>query len=129
MHIADNIIAAMSQAIELPTGNSIVTFLTKTLHLVGDADALDAFISFPLLRLRRIATGGFEPDPAFTPPCLSVEAAPGMRLQLARLMEKMLAKVNMSCVSYSSCANRVSPALPPRGAQFSPCAFKAGSAA
>jgi type VI secretion system protein ImpJ len=71
-----------------------VTFLTKTLHLVGDADALDAFISFPLLRLRRIATGGFEPDPTFTPPCLSIEAAPGMRLQLARLMEKMLAKVN-----------------------------------
>jgi type VI secretion system protein ImpJ len=71
-----------------------VTFLTKTLQLVGDADALDAFISFPLLRLRRIATGGFEPDPTFTPPCVSIEAAPGMRLQLARLMEKMLAKVN-----------------------------------
>ena len=71
-----------------------VTFLTKTLRLAGDDDALESFVSFPLLRLRRVATGGFEPDPSFAPPCLSIEAAPGLRLQLARLMEKMLAKVN-----------------------------------
>jgi type VI secretion system protein ImpJ len=71
-----------------------VTFLTKTLRLAPDTEDLESFISFPLVRLRRVATGGFETDPAFAPPCLSVEAAPGMRLQLARLMEKMLAKVN-----------------------------------
>lgn len=71
-----------------------VTFLTKTLHLVSEADARDGFTSFPLLRLRRSASGGFEPDPSFAPPCLSIEAAPGLRLQLARLMEKMLAKVH-----------------------------------
>jgi type VI secretion system protein ImpJ len=71
-----------------------VTFLTRTLRLVSDADALTAFVSFPLLRLRRLATGGFELDPGFAPPCLSIEAAPALRLQLARLMEKMLAKVN-----------------------------------
>ena len=71
-----------------------VTFLTKTLRLAADDEALASFVSFPLLRLRRVATGGFEPDPAFAPPCLSIEAAPGLRLQLARLMEKMLAKVN-----------------------------------
>ena len=47
-----------------------VTFLTKTLHLAPDLDDLASFISFPLLRLRRVATGGFEMDPAFTPPCL-----------------------------------------------------------
>ena len=72
-----------------------VTFLTKTLRLIGADEPRAAFVSFPLLRLRRVATGGFEPDPAFAPPYLSVEAAPGMRLQLARLMEKMLAKVNV----------------------------------
>jgi type VI secretion system protein ImpJ len=71
-----------------------VTFLTRTLRLAADGDALESFVSFPLLRLRRVATGGFERDPSFAPPCLSIEAAPGMRLQLARLMEKMLAKVN-----------------------------------
>ena len=71
-----------------------VSYLTKTLRLAGDGDVLAGCVSFPLLRLRRLATGGFEPDPTFAPPCLSVEAAPGMRLQLARLMEKLLAKVN-----------------------------------
>jgi type VI secretion system protein ImpJ len=71
-----------------------VTYLTRTLRLAMDGDALASFVSFPLLRLRRVATGGFEIDPAFAPPCLSIEAAPGLRLQLARLMEKMLAKVN-----------------------------------
>jgi type VI secretion system protein ImpJ len=71
-----------------------VTFLTKTLRLAGDDETLSSFVSFPLLRLRRVATGGFEPDPSFAPPCLSIEAAPGLRLQLARLMEKLLAKVN-----------------------------------
>lgn len=71
-----------------------VTYLTKTLRLVSDAEPLEAYVSFPLVRLRRVATGGFEPDPAFQPPCVSVDAAPGLRLQLARLMEKLLAKIN-----------------------------------
>jgi type VI secretion system protein ImpJ len=71
-----------------------VTFLTRTLRLVSDVDALAAFVSFPLVRLRRLATGGFEIDPTFAPPCLTIAAAPLLRLQLARLMEKMLAKVN-----------------------------------
>ena len=71
-----------------------VTFLTRTLRLVSDPGALAACVSFPLLRLRRLATGGFELDPTFAPPCVSIEAAPKLRLQLTRLMEKMLAKVN-----------------------------------
>jgi type VI secretion system protein ImpJ len=81
-----------SSAAEAP-----VTYLRKTLRLVADGDALEAFESFPLLRLRRVATGGFEPDPGFIPPSLSIDAVagPGMGLHgaLARLMEKLLAKV------------------------------------
>ncbi|GAA0433644.1 type VI secretion system baseplate subunit TssK [Massilia aurea] len=81
-----------SSAAEAP-----VTYLRKTLRLVADGDALEAFESFPLLRLRRVATGGFEPDPGFMPPSLSIDAVagPGMGLHgaLARLMEKLLAKV------------------------------------
>jgi type VI secretion system protein ImpJ len=71
-----------------------VSYLTRTLRLAAGDEALESFISFPLLRLRRVATGGFESDPTFAPPCLTIEAAPGLRLQLVRLMEKMLAKVN-----------------------------------
>ena len=71
-----------------------VTYLRKTVRLVPDADALDAYDSFPLLRLRRVATGGFEVDPSFIPPSVSIEGAPGLHNAVARLMEKLLAKVN-----------------------------------
>jgi len=81
-----------SSAAEAP-----VTYLRKALRLVADGEALEAYESFPLLRLRRVATGGFEPDPAFIPPSLSIDAvsSPGVGLYggLARLMEKLLAKV------------------------------------
>jgi type VI secretion system protein ImpJ len=78
-----------SSAAEAP-----VSYLKKTLRLVSDLDALDSFESFPLVRLRRIATGGFELDPSFMPPSVSIDGAPGLFAQLARLMEKLLAKVN-----------------------------------
>jgi type VI secretion system protein ImpJ len=71
-----------------------VTYLAKTLRLVSELDPLESFESFPLLRLRRVATGGFEIDPAFIPPSVSIGGAPGLHGQLARLMEKLLAKVN-----------------------------------
>ena len=71
-----------------------VVYLRKTVRLVPDLDALEAFDSFPLVRLRRVATGGFEVDPAFTPPSVSIEGAPGLHNAVARLMEKLLAKVN-----------------------------------
>jgi type VI secretion system protein ImpJ len=71
-----------------------VVYLRKTVRLVSDLDALEAFDSFPLVRLRRVATGGFEVDPGFIPPSVSVEGAPGLHNAVARLMEKLLAKVN-----------------------------------
>ncbi|TFW33376.1 type VI secretion system baseplate subunit TssK [Massilia horti] len=71
-----------------------VTYLRKTLRLVSELEALESYESIPLVRLRRVATGGFEIDPSFTPPSVSIEGAPGLSTQLARLMEKLLAKVN-----------------------------------
>jgi type VI secretion system protein ImpJ len=71
-----------------------VAYLTRNLRLLPELDALDAFDSFPLLRVHRVATGGFELDAGFVPPSLSIEGAPGLQAQLARLMEKLLAKVN-----------------------------------
>jgi len=40
-----------------------LVYLRKTVRLVPDLDALEAFDSFQLLRLRRVATGGVEVDP------------------------------------------------------------------
>jgi type VI secretion system protein ImpJ len=71
-----------------------VSYLKKTVRLVSELEPLEAFESFPLVRLRRVATGGFEVDPSFTPPSMTIEGAPGLHTQLARLMEKLLAKVN-----------------------------------
>lgn len=81
-----------TQAAEAP-----LAYLEKSLRLVPEGEALEAFESFPLLRLRRMATGGFEIDPAFIPPSLTIDAVswPGAGLHglLSRLMEKLLAKV------------------------------------
>jgi type VI secretion system protein ImpJ len=71
-----------------------VAYLTRAVRLVPDTEPLDAYDSFPLVRLRRVATGGFEIDPAFTPPSLTVAGAPGLHARLVRLLEKLLAKVN-----------------------------------
>jgi type VI secretion system protein ImpJ len=71
-----------------------VSFLTRSVRLVSALEALDAYDSIPLVRLRRVATGGFDLDPTFTPPSLSIDAAPALHALLVRLMEKLLAKVN-----------------------------------
>jgi type VI secretion system protein ImpJ len=70
-----------------------LAYLKKTVRLVAEFEARDAYICFPLLRLRRAATGGFELDPAFVPPSLSVAAAPIVFLQLRRLLDALQAKV------------------------------------
>jgi type VI secretion system protein ImpJ len=49
----------------------------------------------PLVRLRRRSNGRFEPDPAYIPPSVSVGGAAGLYLRLTRLMEKLLATVNV----------------------------------
>lgn len=71
-----------------------VTYLRTALRLVADTEPLEAFESFPLVRLRRVATGGFEIDSSFMPPSLAIDAVPALATGLARLMEKLLAKVN-----------------------------------
>ena len=71
-----------------------LAYLKKTMRLVSEFEPRDAYIHFPLLRLRRATTGGFEMDPAFVPPSLSVEAAPPLFLQLRRLLDALQAKVS-----------------------------------
>ena len=77
--------------------NAELTFLKKSLRLVSESEPRDSYVSFPLLRLRRLSTGGFEPDPAFVPPSLSIRSAPILFLQLRRLIDALQAKVGALC--------------------------------
>jgi type VI secretion system protein ImpJ len=70
-----------------------LAYLGKSVRLVSEFEPRDSYTHFPLLRLRRVATGGFEPDPAFVPPSLSIRAAPILFLQLRRLIDALQAKV------------------------------------
>jgi type VI secretion system protein ImpJ len=71
-----------------------VSYLRKTVRLVPEFEPRDAYLSFPVLRLRRAASGGFELDTSFLPPSLSVGAAPPLFQQLRRLLEALQAKVS-----------------------------------
>jgi type VI secretion system protein ImpJ len=70
-----------------------LSYLKKTVRLVAEFEPRDAYICFPLLRLRRATAGGFELDPTFVPPSLSVAAAPLLFQQLRRLLDALQAKV------------------------------------
>jgi type VI secretion system protein ImpJ len=74
--------------------NAELTYLKKTVRLVSEFEPRDSYVNFPLLRLRRTSTGGFEPDPAFVPPSTSIASAPILFLQLRRLVDALQAKVN-----------------------------------
>jgi type VI secretion system protein ImpJ len=70
-----------------------LSYLKKAVRLVSEFEPRDSYIHFPLLRLRRASTGGFEIDGGFVSPSLSVDAAPVLFLQLRRLLEALQAKV------------------------------------
>ena len=71
-----------------------VMYLGKQVRLVSEFESLDSFISFPIARIRREATGGFALDPTFMTPCVSVKSNPALFLQMRRLMDALQAKVN-----------------------------------
>lgn len=70
-----------------------VSYLKKAVRLLSDQEPLGAFDCVPVVRLRRLVTGGFEPDPTFIPPGLSIASAPALKAMLDRLMDALQAKV------------------------------------
>jgi type VI secretion system protein ImpJ len=70
-----------------------VNFLKSAVRLVSDQEPLGAFDCVPVIRLRRLVTGGFEPDPSFIPPGLSIAGAPALKAMLDRLLDALQAKV------------------------------------
>ncbi|MYM36137.1 type VI secretion system baseplate subunit TssK [Duganella sp. FT94W] len=70
-----------------------VTFLKSAVRLLSDLEPLGAFECVPVIRLRRTVTGGFEPDPSFIPPGLSIAGTPALKAMLDRLLDALQAKV------------------------------------
>lgn len=71
-----------------------LNYLKTSLRLVAESEPRDAYVHFPLLRLRRLSNGGFELDPNFMAPSLSIRSAPLLMLQLRSLMDALQAKVS-----------------------------------
>jgi type VI secretion system protein ImpJ len=67
--------------------------LTTSMRLISEFEPRDAYLTFPLLRLRRTGAAGFELDGSFVPPSLSVGTTSALALQLRRLLDALQAKV------------------------------------
>ena len=70
-----------------------VVYLRKAVKLLADSEPREQFIATPLLRIRRTASGGFELDDAFVPPCIRIDTSATIYQQLRRLLDVLQAKV------------------------------------
>jgi type VI secretion system protein ImpJ len=73
--------------------NADVSFLRSAARLLSDLEPLGAFECVPVMRLRRMVTGGFEPDASFIGPALSIAGTPTLKAMLDRLLDALQAKL------------------------------------
>lgn len=66
--------------------------LKKSLRLLSEMDNREQYVTLPIARVRPNGSGGYELDPDFMPPALSVRASPELRKITRRLMEILQAK-------------------------------------
>jgi type VI secretion system protein ImpJ len=59
----------------------------KNLLLLAEAEISDLFVSLPVARILRDGAGRYELDSTFVPPCLSLNASPGLTEMLRRLID------------------------------------------
>lgn len=71
---------------------SDLSILKKSLRLLSDRDNREQSISMPVARVRATSSGGYELDPAFIPPILSIKASAPVYSIVRRLMEILQAK-------------------------------------
>jgi type VI secretion system protein ImpJ len=69
-------------------------FLGKQVRLLSEFEPMGSFVSFPVVRLNREATGGFAVDPTFMAASVSIKSNPLLFLQMRRLMDALQAKVS-----------------------------------
>ena len=70
-----------------------VAYLKKTVHLLSHLEPLNSYVNFPVIRVRRVVGGGFEIDPTFMAPSLSVGAADRLAVMLDNLVGKLHTKI------------------------------------
>ena len=71
-----------------------VMTLRKSVRLLPDSAPRSHLMSLPVLRLKRTASGGFELDGRFMPPCVHIQSSPMLGLHLKRLLDILQAKVD-----------------------------------
>lgn len=69
-----------------------VATLSQISHLKTGGDNRDQFLTLPIARIRRTSSNGFEIDPAFVPPSLTLRGAPPLYMLLRRQIDALLAK-------------------------------------
>lgn len=70
-----------------------VSYLQPHVRLLSALEPLDDCVSIPVARVRRLAGGGFELDPDYLPPSVTVDAAPQLRQRLDKLLGKLGVKI------------------------------------
>lgn len=70
-----------------------VAYLAKNVRLLPHTATRNAYFSIPVVRIRRAATGGFELDPTFMPPSVTLASAAGLAILLDALLAKLNAKI------------------------------------
>lgn len=75
-------------------GEAELSYLRKTVRLLTDDEPRDPYVTVPVARVRRTATGGFELDETFVAPSLCLAASPVLQAQLRRLLDSLQAKTD-----------------------------------
>ncbi|WP_308807515.1 type VI secretion system baseplate subunit TssK [Pseudoduganella albidiflava] len=70
-----------------------VAYLKKRVCLLPESMARTGYVSFPIVRIKRSPTGGFELDPTFMPPSVTLATAAGLPGMLDALLAKLNAKI------------------------------------
>jgi type VI secretion system protein ImpJ len=68
-------------------------YLKKRIRLLSHIEPRDGHVSFPVARIRRMPQGGFEFDPTFVPPSISIGVAFPLQQMLEELISALTAKI------------------------------------
>lgn len=71
-----------------------VATLSQISHIKSASEPRDQFLTLPIVRIRRTSSNGFEADPGFLPPSISLSSAPSLYMLLRRQIDALLAKVD-----------------------------------
>lgn len=71
-----------------------LAYLGKQVRLLTDDQPRDAYASIAVARVRRTASGGFELDEGFIPPCLGIDASPALTNDVRGMLDSLQAKVD-----------------------------------